>query len=65
MKYLHRFLILATIPTAHAWSPGQEPPAMPLASFVLPDGLEITPWAASPDLFNPTNLDTTTSAGFG
>lgn len=30
---------------------------MPLDSFVLPEGLEITPWAASPALFNPTNLD--------
>jgi putative membrane-bound dehydrogenase-like protein len=57
MTFLHRFLILATVPAAHAWSPGQEPPAMPLASFVVPEGLEITPWAASPDLFNPTNLD--------
>ena len=30
---------------------------MPLGSFVLAEGLEITPWAASPMLFNPTNLD--------
>ena len=30
---------------------------MPLGSFVLPEGLEITPWAASPELFNPTNMD--------
>lgn len=30
---------------------------MPLASFVLPEGLEITPWATSPALFNPTNMD--------
>ena len=57
MKFLHRFLILATVPAAHAWSPGQEPPAMPLGAFHLPEGLEITPWATSPDLFNPTNLD--------
>ncbi|MES2439908.1 MAG: PVC-type heme-binding CxxCH protein [Verrucomicrobiota bacterium] len=57
MKFLHRFLILATMPAAHAWTPGQEPPAMPLDSFKLPDGLEITPWAASPALFNPTNID--------
>ncbi|GAA5122206.1 hypothetical protein GCM10023212_18440 [Luteolibacter yonseiensis] len=57
MKFLHRFLILATMPAAHAWTPGQEPPAMPLDSFQLPEGLEITPWAASPALFNPTNLD--------
>lgn len=30
---------------------------MPLGAFQLPEGLEITPWAASPALFNPTNLD--------
>lgn len=30
---------------------------MPLGAFQLPEGLEITPWAASPSLFNPTNLD--------
>lgn len=30
---------------------------MPLSSFVLPEGLEVTPWAASPALFNPTNID--------
>ncbi len=57
MKFISRFLILATLPAAHAWTPGQDAPSMPLGSFVLPDGLEITPWAASPMLFNPTNLD--------
>ncbi len=57
MKFIHRLLILATIPAAHAWTPGQQPPAMPLGAFVLPEGLEITPWAASPALFNPTNMD--------
>ena len=56
MKLLHPFLILASVPAAHAWSPGQEPPPMP-AAFALPDGLEITPWATSPALFNPTNID--------
>lgn len=30
---------------------------MPLDSFILPEGLEITPWAVSPALFNPTNMD--------
>ncbi len=57
MKVFQPFLILATASFAHAWAPSQEPPAMPLASFVLPEGLEITPWATSPALFNPTNMD--------
>ena len=42
---------------ANAWSPGPDLPAMPLGAFVLPEGLEITPWATSPALFNPTNID--------
>jgi putative membrane-bound dehydrogenase-like protein len=42
---------------ALAWNPTEAPPAMPLDSFVLPDGLEIVPWAASPMLYNPTNMD--------
>lgn len=42
---------------AFGWSPDEKPPAMPLDSFVLPGGLEIVPWAASPLLYNPTNMD--------
>lgn len=57
IKTISCLLFLATIPAAQAWEPSPEPPAMPLKSFVLPEGLEITPWAASPMLFNPTNLD--------
>ncbi len=30
---------------------------MPLDLFVLPAGLEITPWATTPMLYNPTNMD--------
>jgi putative membrane-bound dehydrogenase-like protein len=57
MKFIYQLLLLAVVPAAQAWTPGQEPPKMPLEAFVLPEGLEITPWAASPALFNPTNLD--------
>jgi putative membrane-bound dehydrogenase-like protein len=56
MKHLHRFLVLAAIPAAHAWSPDQQAPPLP-DNFVLPQGLEITPWALTPALFNPTNID--------
>lgn len=31
---------------------------MPINSFVLPEGTEIVPWATSPLLHNPTNMDT-------
>lgn len=42
---------------AFGWSPDEKAPAMPLESFVLPEGLEIIPWAVSPLLYNPTNMD--------
>jgi len=57
MKTFYGLTFLAIVPVAHAWSPAQEPPAIPLKSFVLSEGLEITPWALSPALFNPTNMD--------
>lgn len=57
MKFIPRILTLATISTAHAWSPGQDPPRIELEAFVLPEGLELTVWAASPALYNPTNMD--------
>ena len=34
-----------------------EPEKVPLEIFQLPEGLEITRWALSPHLFNPTNID--------
>lgn len=56
MKHLHRILLLTAIPSVHAWEPGKDAPTMP-SNFQLPEGLEITPWAVSPALFNPTNID--------
>ncbi|MBB5351970.1 putative membrane-bound dehydrogenase-like protein [Haloferula luteola] len=44
-----------------ALAPGWEPPKDPVlvdpSVFVAPEGLEVTVWARSPQLFNPTNLD--------
>ena len=34
-----------------------EPPRIPLDLFQVPEGLEVTLWAASPLLHNPTNID--------
>ena len=34
-----------------------EPVKLPLELFKVPDGLEVTLWATSPQLFNPTNID--------
>ena len=36
--------------------PGQ-PIKLPLELFKVPDGMEVTLWATSPQLFNPTNID--------
>lgn len=57
MKMFSTLIFIALISAAHAWMPSQEAPVIPLNSFVLPAELEITPWAVSPALFNPTNID--------
>jgi putative membrane-bound dehydrogenase-like protein len=46
----------AQAPPAQPTQP-QQPVQIPLDLFELPDGLEITLWATSPLLFNPTNID--------
>jgi putative membrane-bound dehydrogenase-like protein len=43
-------------PKAAQAGPGQ-PVVIPLDIFQVPDGLEVTLWAASPLLHNPTNID--------
>ncbi|MGJ8644808.1 MAG: PVC-type heme-binding CxxCH protein [Luteolibacter sp.] len=55
MKTLVPFLILPAI--AFAWTPSENGLEAPLESFALPEGLEITEWAVSPMLRNPTNMD--------
>ncbi len=57
MKTLYGLTLLTIVPLAQAWTPAQESPALSINAFVLPEGLEITPWALSPALFNPTNMD--------
>ncbi len=36
----------------------QDAPHVPVSDLVVPDGLEVTLWAKSPLLLNPTNMDT-------
>ena len=38
-------------------SPAPQPTQIPLDLFRVPDGLEVTVWATSPLLHNPTNID--------
>ena len=50
--------VLLLAPVANAeWAPDREPFAVPAESFALPDDLEATIWASSPQLYNPTNMD--------
>ena len=39
------------------WEPSEQPRNVDLEYFSVPDGLEVTRWASSPLLFNPTNID--------
>ncbi|MDF1861333.1 MAG: c-type cytochrome [Verrucomicrobiales bacterium] len=53
---------LATLPAVSAAQeektyPNAEAEQVPNELFVVPDGLEVTLWANSPQLFNPTNID--------
>ncbi|HXW05659.1 MAG TPA: PVC-type heme-binding CxxCH protein [Vicinamibacterales bacterium] len=62
-------LLLGTVSPQQAFGPGAARPAgatqapvsdpvrIPLDLFQVPDGLEVTLWAASPMLHNPTNID--------
>ena len=59
-------LVLSAVVPQHAFGPpsmqaGQaasaEPVQIPLDLFQVPDGFEVTLWAASPMLHNPTNFD--------
>ena len=43
-----------------------EPQKVPVTAFEVPDDLEVTVWATSPMLLNPTNMDTDAAGvGFG
>ena len=55
-------LLTAAGVTAHseeapAWKAAGEPLKLAPEAFQLPDDLEVTVWATTPDLFNPTNMD--------
>ena len=40
-----------------AQAPATEPTQIPLDLFKVPEGFEVTLWASSPLLHNPTNID--------
>lgn len=57
LPHLAALLVLPATLASADWAPGKDPFAVPPALFTLPDDLEITIWASSPQLFNPTNMD--------
>jgi len=55
-------LLLLTSPllaqdTPDSWRPKHQPAKVNISQFKLPADLEISVWATSPHLYNPTNLD--------
>ena len=61
---MHIFLILATVLiislpplNAEEWKPADGPRSIPTDMFKIDPSLEVTAWATSPDLYNPTNMD--------
>ena len=50
-------LFLGVPIAAQAWEPSLKPVVIDPSAFVAPEGLEVTVWAKSPDLYNPTNMD--------
>src|SRR5688572_24536486 len=53
-------LLVALAVSLRAAAPAAAPPAAPSGqapAFVVPDGLEVTVWAKTPQLANPTNID--------
>ena len=55
MKYL--LVFVSAIATAAAAADAPAPSIVPLEIFSVPEGLEVTLWARSPMLKNPTNID--------
>jgi putative membrane-bound dehydrogenase-like protein len=55
---LFALLLQANAAPADApWSHSGEPASVAADLFTLPDDLEVTIWASTPQLFNPTNMD--------
>lgn len=50
------FLLVAPL-AAQEWTSDHAPRKVAIPAFKVPKGLEVTVWASSPDLYNPTNLD--------
>ena len=59
MKTRASILLLACVTPvlADEWKAPKPADKVAANHFQVPDGLEVTVWASTPDLFNPTNMD--------
>jgi len=51
------FLATATVLAVDAWKPAKDPQRIPTGMFEVDPSLEVTVWATTPMLYNPTNMD--------
>ncbi len=51
------FVISSTALAANDWKPGRKPKSIPPGMFEIDPSLEVTVWASTPLLYNPTNMD--------
>lgn len=66
ISHMNRKILTAITSFTIAWNtaaisadtyPEADPEKVPDDLFVVPEGLEVTVWATSPQLYNPTNID--------
>lgn len=50
-------MVAPTVVGADEWKSDKDPRMVGLEQFRIPEGMEITVWATSPHLYNPTNID--------
>lgn len=48
---------VTSLPAEDEWRPGNAPRALPPEMFQVDPSLEVTVWATTPQLYNPTNMD--------
>jgi putative membrane-bound dehydrogenase-like protein len=51
------FVVTSTALAADDWKPGKDPRSIPPGMFEIDPLLEVTVWASTPLLYNPTNMD--------
>ncbi|MEP4078699.1 PVC-type heme-binding CxxCH protein [Haloferula sp.] len=58
IRHLFTFSLAASASLSAAdWKAPEAPQAVDSKAFKVPEGLEVTVWASTPQLYNPTNMD--------